>query len=197
MKPKRTRERDYSRNPVEPSTPKLPKKEGKPLSGLDVSRMQILAHNAILWCDHGGGTILDKGSHPFAAHLEMENILDPKAQKKRAKMIENLIKQYPRKDDNRTIEDIARDSGIPIDLKTKNRIEARFRYMTSPYSNGNLSFHVWCDGELVLSGHDNPGPVYQYPSDKVTITAYKSGPWEDFLISKNFHKTHGKERYAR
>lgn len=157
--------------------------------------MQALVHNAVLWCDHEGGTILDKNSHPFAAHLEMENTLDPKAQIKRAESIKKLMGSINfRKDDKRTVEDIARDAGMPIDLKTKNKIEARFRYMTSPYSNGNLSVNVWCDGIHVLSAYDNPGPVYQYPSDKMTVTVYEPGPWEKFLLAKNYHKTEGKSR---
>lgn len=180
--------RSASSGPRKPTTPEVAEKSGKPLKGLDTAIMQSLAHSAVMWCDHEGGTILDKDSHPFAASLEMENRLDPKEQKKRASMIEEMIKSYPRKDDKRTVEEIARDSGTRIDLKTKNKIEARFRYMTSPYSNGNLSVNVWCDGTHVLSAYDNPGPVYQYPSDKITVTVYEPGPWEEFLLAKNYHK---------
>ena len=195
MKPLRGRNRDFSKDPVEPKTPKLPEKTKKPLTGLNINHMQALAHNAVLWCDHDGGTILDKNSHPFAAHLEMENILDPVAQKTRAARIQDMLKSMgSRKDDKRSIEDIARDAGMPLDLKTKNRIEARFRYMTSPYSNGNLSVNVWCDGVLVFSAYDNPGPAYQYPSEKMSVTVYEKGPWEQFLLSKNYHNTEGKRR---
>lgn len=129
-----------------PQTPDLTKveRDRRPIKGLDVKKMRALAHNAVMWCDHDGGTILGKSSNPFSASLDMEN--------------------------------------------ASSDVEARFWFQTSPYSNGSLGVHVWHKGELVFSAGDAPGPVYQYPSDKIQVTTYVSGPWEKFLMGKGYHK---------
>lgn len=59
----------------EPTVPKLSVEElRRPIiADLIPSQMQLLAHNAVMWCDHDGGTVLQKDSNPFSAHLSMEN----------------------------------------------------------------------------------------------------------------------------
>lgn len=61
-----------------PTTPELTKVERnrKPIKGLDTKRMQALAHNAVMWCDHEHGTVLGKSSNPFSAMLDMEKTND-------------------------------------------------------------------------------------------------------------------------
>jgi hypothetical protein len=82
MKPAR-RDRNYTRTetvyrePVypKPTVPDLTKVEQarKPIKNLDVKKMRALTHNAVMWCDHEGGTVLGKSSNPFSALLDMEN----------------------------------------------------------------------------------------------------------------------------
>ncbi len=78
MKPARIRNDErYHRAPQypNPTVPTLSPEELKrqPIGDLPTKRMQALAHNAVMWCDHDGGTILQKDSNPFSAHLSMEN----------------------------------------------------------------------------------------------------------------------------
>lgn len=147
MKPAPRNRRVYN-EPVfpKPTTPELTKVERnrKPIKDLDIKKMQALAHNAVLWCDHEYGTVLGKSSNPFSAILDMEN--------------------------------------------TDGDVESRFWFQTSPYSNGSLGVHVWYKGELVFSAGDAPGPVYQYPSDKIKVSTYIPGAWEKFLMGKGYHK---------
>lgn len=76
MKPK-PRNRDYNYEPrfPKPSVPSLTKSELQrhTIVGLDTEKMRRLAHNAVMWCDHEGGTILNQSSNPFSAILAMEN----------------------------------------------------------------------------------------------------------------------------
>lgn len=65
-------------------------------------------------------------------------------------------------------------------------VQATFSFMTSPYSNGNLSLTVWSDGEVVLQVADHPGPVYRYPSKNLKVRNFKPGKWEKFLTSKEY-----------
>lgn len=192
MKPRRVRPEDFKAR--DPSTPKLPAKEAskKLLSGLNTNHIRMLMHSAVMWCDHEGGTVLDKGSHPFASHLEMEIIHDVKENKKFIDKIRKMSGIHGGKVnlEKETYEDVASNIGFRyMDFKTKGKFEARFRYMTSPYSNGNLSVHVWSEGKLVLSAYDTPGPTYQYPSNTPSVTAYESGAWEQFLLNKNYRQT--------
>jgi hypothetical protein len=147
MKPAR-RDRGYHAERTYPkaTVPELTKVEQgrKPIKDLDVAKMQSLAHNTVMWCDHEGGTILGKSSNPFSASLDMEN--------------------------------------------RGGDMEARFWFQTSPYSNGSLGVHVWQKGELVFAAADAPGPVYRYPSSKISVSTYVPGAWEKFLTNKGYHK---------
>ena len=127
-------------------TPKVGPEEfaKKPLTKLDKGHIRALMHNAVMWCDHEGGTIISKSDTPFSSSLAMEN--------------------------------------------KKDKVEARFHYQTSPYSNGNLSVFVWYDKKLVLAATDTPGPVYKYPSETPRVTTFESGVWEEFLIQKGYKK---------
>lgn len=59
-------------NPTVPHLTQV-EKNRKPIANLDTKKMQAISHNAIMWVDHGGGTVLDKSSSPVAASLDMEH----------------------------------------------------------------------------------------------------------------------------
>ncbi len=185
--------------PSKPTHPAITKAQEnkKPISGLDTDRMQRLVHNLVLWCDHERGTVIDKSGNPFSQYLEMENFVSPERQEKWIRMMRgfNTINPFekPEKLSTKEMEErFARIGYYNIDLHTKEKMHGYFRYQTSPYSNGNLNFAFWFEDELVFMGYDVPGPVYQYPSDKISVTVYSKGPWEKFLLDRNYDKNEGK-----
>lgn len=118
-----------------------PFEDGKVMSVYDVTDMQSVVHNAVMWCNRSG-RVTAKSSSPFSASLTMEQSDSP--------------------------------------------VQATFSFMTSPYSNGNLSLTVWDNGEVVLQVVDSPGPVYRYPSRNLKVKSFKPGDWEKFLTNKGY-----------